>query len=145
MNFFHSYYLLKIFFTLYCIFCIFISLMNIQKLTICMITLKKVFKTIKTVKSYFFPRLYLVGPEFLSGRDFMVPPHGTIPPIRPCREMNRYSGRKQEKQELKQDGFNNRQQKASRTKGISIIFLAHRVFKNKKSDRVETSDARVFV
>ena len=74
MNFFHSYYLLKIFFTLYCIFCIFISLMNIQKLTICMINFKTVSKTIKTVNSYFFPRLYLVGPEILSGRDFMVPP-----------------------------------------------------------------------
>ena len=35
---------------------------------------KKVPKTIKTVNSYFFPRLYLVGPEILSGRDFMVLP-----------------------------------------------------------------------
>ena len=45
---------------------------------------KKVSKTIKTVNNYFFPRLYLVGPEILSGRDFMVPPHSTIPLIRPC-------------------------------------------------------------
>ena len=32
----------------------------------------------------FFPRLYLVGPEILSGRDFMVPSHSTIPLISPC-------------------------------------------------------------
>ena len=36
------------------------------------------------MNSYFFPRLYLVGPEILSGRDFMLAPHSTIPLIRSC-------------------------------------------------------------